>query len=72
MDAALKEKLARRQKMLERIRSLLTEKLQVPREPDEIDPDTPLCNLYLTMMNHMGVEEESFGDSTGLLAGLSS
>jgi hypothetical protein len=36
------------------------------------DPDTPLCNLYLTMMNHMGVEEESFGDSTGVLAGLGS
>jgi hypothetical protein len=31
---------------------------------------TPLCNLYLTMLRHMGVEQESFGDSTGLLEGL--
>ena len=31
---------------------------------------TPLCNLYLTLMRHMGVERESFGDSTGLLEGL--
>jgi hypothetical protein len=33
--------------------------------------NTPLCNLYLTMLNHMGLEQEkSFGDSTGLLEGL--
>ena len=31
---------------------------------------TPLCNLYLTMMHHMGVEQPSFGDSTGMLEGL--
>ena len=33
--------------------------------------DTPLCNLYLSMMNLMGVEATTFGDSTGPLEGLS-
>ncbi len=34
-------------------------------------PDTPLCNLYLAMMRHMGIEDvPSFGDSTGPLEGL--
>ena len=34
--------------------------------------DTPLCNLYLAMMRHMGVEQETaFGDSTEPLEGLS-
>ena len=32
---------------------------------------TPLCNLYLSMLHRMGVKEDSFGDSTGVLAGLS-
>lgn len=34
-------------------------------------PDTPLCNLYLAMTRHMGIEDlKSFGDSTGPLEGL--
>ena len=34
-------------------------------------PDTPLCNLYLAMMHHMGLEDvEAFGDSTAALEGL--
>ncbi len=33
-------------------------------------PETPLCNLYLSMLDRMGIKEESFGDSTGRLAGL--
>jgi len=37
------------------------------REPEK----TPLCNLHLSMLHRMGVEEKSFGDSTGLLEGLS-
>ena len=49
MDPVLKARLTKRQKMLERIRSLLTEKLQVPREPDEIDPDTPLFGAGLAL-----------------------
>ena len=35
------------------------------------EPDTPLCNLYVTMLNRMGIQAESFGDSTGPLKGLS-
>ena len=26
---------------------------------------TPLCNLYLTMLEQAGIHEERFGDSTG-------
>jgi hypothetical protein len=32
---------------------------------------TPFCNLHLALMERMGVKEESFGDSTGVLQGLS-
>ncbi len=32
--------------------------------------ETPMCNLYLTMMDRMGVHIEKFGDSTGRLEGL--
>lgn len=31
------------------------------------DKSAPLCNLYLTMLQRMGVETESFGQSTGTL-----
>jgi hypothetical protein len=33
-------------------------------------PETPLCNLYLSMLHRMGIPEKSFGDSTGVLPGL--
>ncbi len=32
--------------------------------------ETPMCNLFLTMMDRMGVRAEDFGDSTGHLEGL--
>lgn len=32
--------------------------------------ETPMCNLFLTMMDRMGVHMEHFGDSTGRIAGL--
>lgn len=32
---------------------------------------TPLCNLYLWMLKQFGVPGDSFGDSTGMLKGLS-
>ncbi|HEX7898002.1 MAG TPA: DUF1552 domain-containing protein [Planctomycetota bacterium] len=32
--------------------------------------ETPMCNLFLSMMDRMGVKEESFGDSTGRLSDL--
>jgi len=31
-------------------------------------PETPMTNLYLTLLDHMGVAAESLGDSTGRLA----
>ncbi|MDP1562318.1 MAG: hypothetical protein Q8M16_13140, partial [Pirellulaceae bacterium] len=36
------------------------------------DPDNPppLCNLYVTMLQRLGIEAESFGTSTGSLTGL--
>ncbi len=33
--------------------------------------NTPLCNLYVSMLNRMGVDAKSFGDSTGALENLS-
>ncbi|MCB1236405.1 MAG: DUF1552 domain-containing protein [Verrucomicrobiae bacterium] len=32
--------------------------------------DTPMSNLFLSMLDRMGVAEESFGDATGRLAGI--
>ena len=32
--------------------------------------DTPLCNLYLSLLDRMGVELPAFGDATGRLQGL--
>jgi len=32
--------------------------------------ETPMCNLFLTMMDRMGVHVEEFGDSNGRLEGL--
>jgi hypothetical protein len=32
--------------------------------------DTPLCNVYVSMLNAMGVKTDRFSDSTGPLAGL--
>ena len=34
------------------------------------DKDTPLCNLYKSMLRHAGTPVERFADSTGELAGL--
>lgn len=33
--------------------------------------ETPLCNLYVNMLNNMGIESKQFGDSTGMLKGIS-
>jgi len=32
--------------------------------------ETPMCNLFLTMMDTMGARMEHFGDATGHLTGL--
>ena len=34
------------------------------------EKDTPLSNLYMTMLETMNIEEKSFGDSTGFLSSL--
>ena len=34
--------------------------------------DTPLCNLFLSMLDRVGIKEESFGDSTGRVGQLTS
>ena len=31
---------------------------------------TPLCNLYVSLLDRMGIQVEAFGDSTGPLQGL--
>jgi hypothetical protein len=33
--------------------------------------EIPLCNLYLSMLDRMGVKKDRFGDSTGMLTELS-
>jgi hypothetical protein len=35
------------------------------------DRNTPLCNLYVSMLNNMGIQTTRFGDSTGPLTNLS-
>jgi hypothetical protein len=34
------------------------------------DNNTPLCNLFVSMLRRMGVEADAFGSSTGSIAGL--
>jgi len=34
------------------------------------DHDKPLCNLFVSMLQHMGVESDAFGSSTGALSGI--
>ena len=34
------------------------------------DKETPLANLYLTMLDTMNIEQQRFGDSTGMLSGI--
>jgi hypothetical protein len=36
----------------------------------EVPRETPLMNLFLSMLDRMGVQAKSFGDSTGKLEGL--
>ena len=39
--------------------------------PFDKESETPLCNLYLSMLHRMGVKADRFGDSTGPLPKLS-
>jgi hypothetical protein len=38
----------------------------------QFDPknNTPLCNLFVSMLQHMGLERDAFSTSTGTLSGL--
>ncbi len=36
----------------------------------QFDKETPMTNLYVTMLNHMRVKAEKVGDSTGLIEGV--
>jgi hypothetical protein len=36
----------------------------------DLKNNTPLCNLYVSMLQHMGVERDAFSTSTGSLTGL--
>jgi hypothetical protein len=36
-----------------------------------VKPETPMTNLYLTMLDKMGVREEKIGDSNGRIEHLS-
>ncbi len=36
----------------------------------KFDNETPLTNLYVAMLNRMGIPEKQFGDSTGALTGI--
>jgi hypothetical protein len=36
------------------------------------DNNKPLCNLYVTMLQHLGIEADTFGSSTGTLNELNS
>ena len=38
--------------------------------PKTAGKGTPLCNLYVSMLQRMGVEIDQFGSSTGSLTGL--
>lgn len=79
MEPSLERRLARRRTLLDRIRLLLVEKLDVPRDPDEIDPDTPLfggglaldsidaVDLAIHLKTDFGVELPEDERSRGLL-----
>ena len=36
----------------------------------ELPEHTPVANLHLTVLNKFGIEQKSFGDSTGVIAGV--
>jgi hypothetical protein len=38
----------------------------------DLKNNTPLCNLFVSMLQHMGLEHESFSTGTGALSGLQS
>lgn len=66
MESELAAKIERRDDILRRIRRILIERLQVRREPDELDPDTPLFGAGIGLDSVDSVElivsiESEFG-----------
>jgi acyl carrier protein len=66
MPELLKKRLQQREALLNRVRQLLIEDLKVRREPEEIDPDTPLFGTGLRLDSVDAVElvvavETAFG-----------
>lgn len=62
----LERQVRRREEILEGVRRVLIENLSVRREPDEIDPDTPLFGTGLSLDSVDAVElmvgvENAFG-----------
>ena len=49
MEPRLRARLDRRAELLDRVRRRLIDQLDVQREPDEIDPDTPLFGEGLAL-----------------------
>ena len=56
MTSSIADAIERRKRVLEQIRRLLIENLNVRREPDEIDPDTPLFGSGLGLDSIDSVE----------------
>jgi acyl carrier protein len=66
MESVMSERIARREAVLDGIRGIVIERLLVEREPDEIDPGTPLFGTGLGLDSVDAVElvislEERFG-----------
>lgn len=66
MSPDLESYIARREAVLDRVRTLLVERLHVERDPDTIDPDTPLFGTGLGLDSVDAVEmvvslEDTFG-----------
>ena len=66
MNPDLESYVTRREAVLERVRKLLVERLHVERDPDTIDPDTPLFGTGLGLDSVDAVEmvvslEDTFG-----------
>ncbi len=56
MEAEISERVARREQVLERVRTMLIQDLHLRRTPEEIDPDAPLFGTGLGLDSVDAVE----------------